>query len=123
MNQRTLTGLDIKKGYVRRFQMRTIGITMPDKTTTVKELKRLARIVINIVEENGFSILGTFTRSYISRTLNCDSFQLEIYLYPHIDTLPVIWMSRSTDELDLTPLINQLKLAGFDVRTFVQMGD
>lgn len=103
--------------------MRTIGITMPDKTTTVKELKKLAQIVINIVEENGFSVLGTFTRSYISRTLNCDSFQLEIYLYPHLDTLPVIWMSRNTDEPDLTPLTNQLELAGFDVRTFVKMGD
>lgn len=102
--------------------MRTVEVTMTDKVTTVKELKRLARITTNIVEENGFRVLGTFTRSYISRTLNCSSFQLEIYLYPHLDTLPVIWISRNTDEPDLTPLANQLKLAGFDVRTFVKMG-
>lgn len=103
--------------------MRTVEVTMPNRASTVRELRKLAQIVINIVEENGFSVLGTFSRSYISRTLNCDSFQLEIYLYPHLDTLPVIWMSRNTDELDLTPLTNQLELAGFDVRTFVQMGD
>lgn len=93
-------------------------MTATEKTTTIKkELNRLTQIVTGIVEANGFGVVETFTRDYICRNLNCGLFTIDIYLYPHLaDYLPHVWITRTSNEPDdLTPLVEQLKLTGFDV--------
>lgn len=91
--------------------------TATEKAAIKKELNRLTQIVGGIVEANGFGITETFTRDYICRNLNCGPFNIDIYLYPHLeDTLPHIWITRTSNEPDdLTPLVEQLKLVGFNV--------
>ena len=89
--------------------------------TIQKELKRLAQVVINIVEANGFGVISTYTRSYVNRILNCGSFNLEIYIYPYLNCLPHIWITRNSSEIDsFDSLIKQLQLAGFDVDIVIE---
>ena len=102
--------------------MSTNDVSMKQRVTIAKELKRLSQIVTNIAEANGFGVLCTFTRSYISRTLNCGSFNIEIYIYPHLaDTTPHIWINRNTSEIDnFDSLADQLRLAGFEVGIVIE---
>ena len=104
--------------------MSTNGVSMTMRVTTKEELKRLAQIAINIIETNGFEVRATFTRSYMSRTLDCGPFNLEIYLYPHLaDTLPHIWITRNSSEMDnFDSLADQLRLAGFEVSVVIEHG-
>lgn len=92
-------------------------MTATEKAAIKKELNRLTQIVGGIVEANGFGITETFTKDYICRNLNCGPFNIDIYLYPHLeDELPHIWITKYSNELNnLEPLIEQLKLVGFDV--------
>lgn len=102
--------------------MSTDDITMTKRAAITRELRRLAQIVINIVETNGFRVMGTFSRSNISRFLKCGPFNIEIYLYPHIDCPPHIWITSNTNEPDLDSLANQLRLTGFEVSVAIEMG-
>lgn len=102
--------------------MSTDDVSMTKRAAITRELKRLSQIVASIIEVNGFEVKATFTRSYMSRTLNCGPFNIEIYIYPHLaDTLPHIWITRNSLEIDsFDSLADQLRLAGFEVSIVIE---